>query len=114
MSTMRIESFSDNVFAFTMTLLVLQISVPVVHGDNVSAALSQGLIALIPKLLVYILSFVLICIWWVAHHHLFHIIKRSDRGLLWLNNLFLLSITFIPFPTALMGTYPHERLAVMC
>jgi len=113
MPTSRIESFSDNVFAFTMTLLVLQISIPIVQGADTSASLAQGLIALTPKFLVYVLSFGLICIWWVAHHHLFHIIKKSDRGLLWLNNLFLLWLTFIPFPTALMGAYPHERIAVM-
>jgi uncharacterized membrane protein len=61
----------------------------------------------------FILSFVLVCIWWVAHHHLFHILKRSDRGLLWLNSLFLLWLAFIPFPTALMGDFPGARLAVM-
>ena len=114
MPTSRIESFSDNIFAFTLTLLVLEIQVPVVHGDNISAELLRRLIAMAPKFLVYILSFVLVCIWWVAHHHLFHIIKRSDRGLLWLNSLFLLWLTFIPFPTAFMGDYPHQRIAVMC
>ena len=58
-------------------------------------------------------SFAIVCIWWVAHHQLFHILRRTDRGLLWLNNLFLLWLAFIPFPTALMGDYPGVRLAVM-
>jgi uncharacterized membrane protein len=66
-----------------------------------------------PKFLTYILSFVIVCIWWVAHHHLFHLLKRSDRGLLWLNSLFLLWLAFIPFPTALMGDFPGERIAVI-
>src|SRR5262249_2319594 len=52
--------------------------------------------------------------WWVAHHYLFHLLRKSDRGLLWLNSLFLLWLAFIPFPTALMGDYPRERIAVMC
>jgi uncharacterized membrane protein len=114
MPASRIESFSDNVFAFTVTLLVLEIRVPVVHGPDISAELAQGLTAMTPKFLVYILSFLLVCIWWVAHHQLFYVIRKADRGLLWLNCLFLLWLTVIPFPTALMGDYPHERIAVMC
>jgi uncharacterized membrane protein len=111
--TSRIEAFSDGVFAIIITLLVLEIHVPQVQGKDVSAALAQSLLAMAPKFLTYILSFVIVCIWWVAHHHLFHILKRSDRGLLWLNSLFLLWLAFIPFPTALMGDFPGERIAVM-
>jgi uncharacterized membrane protein len=114
MPTSRIESFSDNIFAFGITLLVLSIQVPTVQGDNVSAALTQSLHDMVPKLLVYVFSFFLMCLWWMAHHHLFHIIKRADRGLVWLNNLFLLWMTFVPFPAAFMGSYPHEPIAVVC
>jgi uncharacterized membrane protein len=113
MPTSRIEAFSDGVFAIIITLLVLEIHVPQVQGQNISAALERSLLAMAPKFLSYILSFVFVCIWWVAHHHLFHILKRSDRGLLWLNSLFLLWLAFIPFPTALMGDFPGARLAVM-
>ena len=66
----RIESFSDNVSAFTVTLLVLEIRVPIVHGPDVSAELAQALSAMTPKFLVYILSFLPVCVWWVAHHQL--------------------------------------------
>ena len=111
--TSRIEAFSDGVFAIIITLLVLEIHVPQVQGKDVSAALAHSLLAMGPKFLTYILSFVIVCIWWVAHHQLFHILKRSDRGLLWLNSLFLLWLAFIPFPTALMGDFPGERIAVM-
>ena len=113
MPTSRIEAFSDGVFAIVITLLVLEIHVPQVQGKDVSAALAHSLLAMAPKFLTYILSFVLVCIWWVAHHHLFHVLKRSDRGLLWLNSLFLLWLAFLPFPTALMGDFPGERIAVM-
>jgi uncharacterized membrane protein len=84
-----------------------------VQGRDISAALAHSLLVMAPKFLTYILSFVLVCVWWVAHHHLFHVLKRSDRGLLWLNSLFLLWLAFIPFPTALMGDFPGERIAVM-
>lgn len=113
MPTSRIEAFSDGVFAIIITLLVLEIQVPQVQGKDVSAALAHNLLAMAPKFLAYIISFVLVCVWWVAHHHLFHVLKRSDRGLLWLNSLFLLWLAFLPFPTALMGDYPGERIAVI-
>jgi uncharacterized membrane protein len=113
MPTARIEAFSDGVFAIIITLLVLEIHVPQVQDKGNSASLELSLLAMTPKFLSYILSFLLVCIWWVAHNHLFHILKRSDRGLLWLNSLFLLRLAFIPFPTALMGDFPRERVAVM-
>ena len=67
-----------------------------------------------PKFFIYALSFAIICIWWVAHHHFFFVLNKSDRGLLWFNCLFLLCLAFIPFPTALMGDYPNQRIAVIC
>jgi uncharacterized membrane protein len=113
MATSRIEAFSDSVFAVILTLLVLEIHVPELHGDHIASALAHSLLAMAPKFMAYILSFVIVCIWWVAHHHLFNVLVRSDRGLLWINSTFLLWLSFVPFPTALMGDYPREALAVM-
>jgi len=113
MSTARIEAFSDGVFAIVMTLLVLEIHVPRVTGGNISAVLGNSLLALMPKFLSYILSFGIVSVWWVAHHHFFDLLQKSDRGLLWFNNVFLLWLAFVPFPTALMGDYPAARVAVM-
>lgn len=110
----RIEAFSDGVFAIVATLLVLEIHVPQVSGRNVSAALIGSLAAMSAKFLSFVLSFMIVCIWWVAHHHFFHMLKAADRGLLWFNCMFLLWLAFIPFPTALLGDYPRERTAVMC
>lgn len=112
--TTRIQAFSDGVFSVAVTLLVLEIHVPQLpQGPTLSAALMIALLAQIPKFLVYALSFTIICVWWVAHHQLFHILRKSDRGLIWLNNFYLLWLALIPFPTALMGDYPHEKAAVM-
>ena len=113
MSTSRIEAFSDGVFAIVITILVLEVHVPAVQGNDISATLASSLFAMAPKFLAYVLSFVIVAIWWVKHHLLFNILKRSDSGLLWLNCLFLLWLSFVPFPTALLGDYPGERLAVM-
>jgi uncharacterized membrane protein len=96
MSTGRIEAFSDGVFAIVMTLLVLEIHVPQVKGPDISSAIRASLTAMAPKFLTYVLSFAIVCIWWVAHHHFFESIKKSDRGLLWFNSLFLLWLAFIP------------------
>ena len=52
-------------------------------------------------------------IYWVAHHNAFHYIKLSDRNLLWLNILLLLCIVFLPFPTALLGQYPEQRVSII-
>ena len=112
MSTGRIEAFSDGVFAIVTTLLVLEIHVPRLDTAS-AAALTQSLIALGPKFLSYVLSFGIVCIWWVAHHHLFVLLQKSDRGLLWFNNIFLLWLAFVPFPTALLGDYPGQRVAVV-
>lgn len=114
MATSRVEALSDGIFAVILTLLVLEIHVPDLHGDNVGPELRHELAQMAPKFLVYAMSFAFICIWWVAHHHLFHVLTRCDRGLLWINALFMLWLSFIPFPTALMGDYPREPVAVMC
>lgn len=63
-----------------------------------------------PRLLSYALSFVIVGVYWVAHHHVFHHIRRLDRTALWLNIFFLMSVAFVPFPTALLGEYGDRRL----
>jgi uncharacterized membrane protein len=68
---------------------------------------------MLPKFLSYALSFAIVCVWWVAHHHLFVLLAKSDRGLLWLNSLFLFWLASVPFPTALLGDYPSQRTAVI-
>ena len=111
--TNRLDAFSDGVFAIVITLLVLDLHVPEIKEIHSSQELIEGLVRLLPKFLSYILSFFYISIYWVNHHQLFHIIQRSDRGLFWLNSLFLMFLTFIPFPTALIGAYPNNYVAVM-
>ena len=113
MPTARIEAFSDGVFAIIITLLIFSIQAPQVHGQP-QGALERSLVAMTSKFLSYGLSFGIVCIWWVAHHHLFVLFAKSDRGLLWLNSFFLFWLATVPFPTALLGDYPHERIAVVC
>ena len=104
--TARIEAFSDGVFAIAITLLVLDLRVPrdLANGP----ALLGALIDQWPAYLAFVTSFAFIGIMWINHHKMFTLIKRADHGLLLLNSLFLLGVTFVPFPTALLAAYlPH-------
>jgi uncharacterized membrane protein len=113
MSTRRIEAFSDGVLSIVITLLVLQLSLPVFSSPPTDAELTRRLFEMAPKLFSYLISFAIVGIFWVGHHGMFHFIIRADRTLLWLNNLFLLAVGFIPFPAALLGSYGTRRIAVI-
>jgi uncharacterized membrane protein len=95
----RIIFFSDAVIAIAITLLVLDLHLP----EGRSSSLSVQLLHLYPKFISFFVSFAVIGLFWEAHHRLFGYIKDYDRGLIWLNLLFLFFIAFIPFPTSVMG-----------
>jgi uncharacterized membrane protein len=111
MSKGRVEALSDGVFAIVLTLLVLEIKVPHVDAHGSVAELAGALLALAPKFVSWVISFVTVCVIWVNHHRLFALMSRIDNGLFWRNANLLLWTSFIPFPTALMGDYPDNRLA---
>ena len=67
---------------------------------------------LLPKFLSWLISFVIVCKFWLNHHHIIRISGHADYGMVWLNSIFLMLQSFIPFPTALMGEYPGNPLAV--
>jgi uncharacterized membrane protein len=110
MSVHRVEALSDGVFAIAMTVLVLGIRVP--EGGD-AAGLSAQLSALWPKFASYAMSFVMLGVLWIGHHFQFQYIRRTDRPLLWLNILFLLAVTFLPFSTAVLGNYYEARIAIV-
>jgi uncharacterized membrane protein len=84
----RIVLFSDAVFAIAITLLALEVRVPEVDAD----ALPQALLGLLPEIGVYALSFLIVGLYRVSHHHIFRYIVRYDYTLIWLNIFFLLCI----------------------
>ena len=109
--TGRIEALSDGIFAVAMTILVLNIAVPV--ADKVSAAeLPQALLRLVPEVLAYVISFVNLGVLYVGQHNQYHFIRRADRWFIWINIAYLLLISFIPLSTALLGHYPLQRIAL--
>jgi uncharacterized membrane protein len=108
----RILFFSDAVFAIAITLLVLNIEVPDIPQEFVAEDLPGQLISLWPKYLSYVISFLVISIFWISHHTIFSTIRGYDRPLIWLNSLFLMCVAFLPFPTALLGEYGDQQLVV--
>lgn len=111
-SRARLEALSDGIFAIVVTLLVLEIKVPHVESHDSLAELAAALWTLAPKFVSWVISFVTVCVIWLNHHRLFTMMSRIDNGLFWWNANLLLWTSFIPFPTALMGDYPTNRLAV--
>jgi TMEM175 potassium channel family protein len=100
----RLEAFSDGVFAIAITLLIIEVRVP--HSE--AGELAGDLVNLWPSYAAYVVSFAVIGIIWVNHHEIFERIVSVDRPLLFLNLLLLLTVAFLPFPTALLGEYIRE------
>lgn len=108
----RIEAFSDGVFAIVVTLLVLELKVPALKDHASVAELAHALAEQLPKFLSWLISFIIVCKFWLNHHYLLGLARQANYGFIWLNSLFLMGQAFIPFPTALLGEYPDNRLAV--
>jgi uncharacterized membrane protein len=103
-STDRLEAFSDGVLAIAITLLILDLRVPVgvKDGGLAHALVSRELFA---QYAAYVVSFLIIGITWMNHHTLFRLVARVDRRLLLLNLLLLLGLSFLPFPTRVLAAY---------
>jgi uncharacterized membrane protein len=106
MNKTRLEALSDGVIAIVMTILILEFKVPKIEEIEGSWVLLKDFIHNLPAVLSYIISFLVLIVWWMSHHQLFHAVKHIDRKTIFLNGIFLMCIAFIPYPTALMGEYP--------
>ena len=99
----RLEAFSDGVMAIIITIMVLELKVP--HEATEEALGSLG-----PLLLSYVLSFVVVGIFWVNHHHLLHTLRQVTGKILWLNIHLLFWLSLLPFITAYLGAFPLQPL----
>jgi uncharacterized membrane protein len=106
----RMAFLVDGVFAITMTLLVLELRPPDIGTENLAASL----LAMLPRLYIYLIAFYTIANHWVVHQRTFRHITNADTRMVWLTMLSLLFITLIPASTAIVGRFPGERLAVAC
>ncbi len=99
----RLEAFSDGVIAIIITIMVLELRVP--HGGD-----WEALAPLAPVFLAYVLSFVLVGIYWNNHHHMLHAVDRVNGRILWANQGLLFALSLVPFASAWMGEEHGEPL----
>ena len=110
----RVEAFSDGVFSIAITLLVLELAVPAVSGDFGRDLLDEGV-----TYVAYLAAFGTIGVLWMGHHTVFTRIAAVDSGLLWRNLVLLLTVSVVPFPTAVIasayrvGTAADQAAAVV-
>jgi uncharacterized membrane protein len=105
----RVLALSDGVFAIIITLLVLDVHVPeVTQGQSLNQALAE----VRPSFTAFVISFILAGMYWVGHRDLFALLRRTDRGLVWLNILYLLPLCLLPFATGMLGRYQQEPVAL--
>jgi uncharacterized membrane protein len=110
----RVEAFSDGVFSIAITLLVLELAIPATRGAFVS-----DLIAEWQSYIAYLAAFGSIGVLWMGHHTAFSRIRAVDAGLLWRNLVLLLTVSVVPFPTAViasafrLGTEQDQAAAVV-
>ena len=99
----RLEAFSDGVIAIVITLMILEIKIPTVAANATASEIWSAWYNVLPSILVYILSFVMLGVLWVNHHQFFGQLKHVDGKLLWYNLHLLFWMCIVPIPTAFLG-----------
>jgi len=112
-SAERLAALSDGVFAVAMTLLALDLRAPAAEAIHSEHDLGRALLALSPRLLMYMMSFMTLGIFWVGQQTQLNHLERSSRSLTWIHIAFLFVVTTVPFSTALLAEFTHYRLALL-
>jgi uncharacterized membrane protein len=107
----RIEALSDGIFAIVMTLLILELHVPSLPTTAANVEVTAAIFGLWPKFVSYVVAFVSLGVFWIAHHMMYHAVRRADRTLLWLNIAFFMLISLIPFATSVLNAFPRSLIA---
>jgi len=110
MEKTRLEAFTDAVFAIVVTLLVLDIRLP---EGTTAQNLENNIIHILPALATYILSYLVVGLYWVFHHRASQWFKSADTGMLWLNIVYLLFIGLVPFSTSLLSSFTFTPWAIL-
>ncbi len=108
----RLVFFSDAIFAIAITLLVIEVHVPRFPQGYTDTQLANALLENIPQYIGFLVSFFVIGRFWIGHHRSFGYLARADDRLVWRNLLFLLTIAFMPYPTAVISNFASSRLGV--
>lgn len=109
----RLAALSDGVFAFAMTLLVLDLRVPSAASVRAESDLWHALLQLAPRVIPYLMSFMTLGIFWIGQQTQINALKRTDRDLTWIHLAFLLPVTFVPFSTSLLAEFLSYRTALL-
>jgi uncharacterized membrane protein len=102
------EALSDGVFGVALTLLVIDVKI----SDESGASALDTIYHLVPQILIYVISYLVVGYTWIWHHLIFALIARSTRLLMWLNILLLLPVAFLPFATSFVSKYPTSGVAI--
>ncbi len=109
----RLLGLTDGVVAIAITLIVFQVKVPEKVSDpNSPSELAHALSQLGTEIVAYLVAFYVIAVFWLAHHRVFRLMRGHHEGLAWINFLFLLTITAMPFTSDLLGTYGNNPVAI--
>jgi uncharacterized membrane protein len=104
----RLLTLADGIFAIAMTLLVLDLRLPEAPGGDLVTRLRD----LIPRFGTFVVSFVVLGVFWFAHHQTFHFVVRVNRTLVWLSVLFFMGVALIPFVASVLGANPFDPIAL--
>src|SRR4051812_18164211 len=101
--TSRMETFSDGVISIIITIMVLAVKLPDLRHNESAPAMHSYIVQVLPYVGTYAFSFLMIGIFWTNHHHMFHLLERTNEALIWQNLLFLFWISLIPIATAMVS-----------
>ena len=109
-----VVSFSDAIFAFSMTFMALSIQIPTFSSNIADSELSIRLIQFVmPNIIHYVISFIVVGMYWISYHRIFEHIRTTNITLIWLNMLFLMLIGLVGYFTGLLATYETHRIVVI-
>lgn len=109
----RLESLSDGIFAFAMTLLVISLAVPVIPKRDAPDLLPMLISGMFSEFLIFAIAFFILAGYWLSHHRILRSIEYVDDHLIWINILLLFFIVLIPFTTSISGDYDNVLEAVL-
>ena len=112
-SVERLAALSDGIFAVAMTLLVLDLRVPAAEAIHSGRDLRQALLALVPQVVMYMMTFITLGIFWVGQQTQLNFLERSHRSLAWIHMVFLFAVTLTPFSTRLLSEFIAYRTALL-
>jgi uncharacterized membrane protein len=112
-SVERLAALSDGIFAVAMTLLVLDLRVPASEAVHAESDLWRILVALSPRIVVFLMSLMTLGIFWVGQQTQLNQFARADRNLAWIHIAFLCAVSLTPFSTSLLAEFIHFRIALL-